>query len=333
MDGSLLGMLPDKSSNYALIWQPQGMVLSEASFCRLVLEMKLSFQQISRLISRRVALRSWKAYPQFQTQLRQLHSARLVEAQKGNRNGARQPSVRLSETKLVQMVQRGIPLERMAKLFKTTPFLVRRNMQIYGLQKLGNAPVKARILTEHQIVEIDRMCPGLSAAFSGYSTDKAKFFRTAYAAFLKLLNQAWFLKDMCQMPFTRFKEDRGGLEEISWSMNRHELYLSQELLAAEIPHYREYVYSGNLRADFALIGTSLLVEVDGEYHTEAQDRKNTAVMNRLGYQVLRFTTKQVQFSMPEVLQKIRTALKQSSASNPLVCRQSGTLKSKKITAT
>ena len=329
-----MGLLPDKSSNYSLIWNPTlGLVLDEQSFRRLALQKQMSFQQMSEAISRRVALRSWRAYPHLKEELKRLHRARLADVQKGNENGRRMPSVTLSKAQLERRVALGIPIERIAKEMGTTPFLVERNIQVHGLQKLGNAPVRTRTLTEFQLKQMEAACPGLTADFTTYSTDKEKFFRKAYQAYTVLLQQAWFLKDMCQMPFTRLKEDKGGMEEISWSMNRHELALSQELISLKIPHFREYVYSGNKRADFGLMGTNILIEVDGEYHTDAQNKVNTKAAEQLGYQVMRFTTRQVQFKMSAVMTEIQDALKQSFSGVPLVSKRCGTLKLKATTAT
>jgi very-short-patch-repair endonuclease len=243
------------------------------------------------------------------------------------------PSVMLPRDALEARVALGIPLERIAKEMGTTPFLVERNIQTYGLQKLGNAPLKARVLTEFQLKKLEAACPGLQAAFSTYSGDKETFFRKAYQAYTTLLQQAWFLKDMCQMPFSRLKEDQGGMEEISWSMNRHELALSQELISHGIPHFREFVYSGSRRADFGLIGTNILVEIDGEYHTDEKNKDYTAHAVQLGYRVLRFSTRQVQFKMSSVVAEIQASLKKSCSGGTLVPRRCGTSKSKATTAT
>ena len=66
--------------------------------------------------------------------------------------------------------------------------------------------------------------------------------------------------------------------------------------------------------DFAFLNEKLLIEVDGDYHNDEQqkiyDNMRTQVMGELGYEVLRFTNEAVEQNIEKVLSSISIILKE-----------------------
>jgi adenine-specific DNA-methyltransferase len=75
-------------------------------------------------------------------------------------------------------------------------------------------------------------------------------------------------------------------------------------------------------ADFYCHEKKLVVEVDGGYHNEKEqkeyDELRTEIINKYGIQVLRFTNEEVLNDIKNVKEKIKTALNSSHASSPLL---------------
>ena len=171
---------------------------------------------------------------------------------------------------------------------------------------------------------------------------RLEFLLKAYDAYVSILTDAWFLKDMCQSSFRYMREKTTApVEEVSWSDRRHELELARELRNLKIPYWRECTFAlqpmlcefpSRWRADFGLIGTNIFVEIDGGYHVKDADSKRDALLEEKGYRVVRFTVAEVSRKMGFVISKIQAEMS-LRASSPLILRRCGILKSKKTTAT
>lgn len=74
----------------------------------------------------------------------------------------------------------------------------------------------------------------------------------------------------------------------------------------------------NFITDFAFLNEKLLIEVDGEYHNDEEQKKyddaRTEYLSTLGYRVIRFTNTEVEKNTDSVLKRIKDEL---SASTPL----------------
>jgi len=62
--------------------------------------------------------------------------------------------------------------------------------------------------------------------------------------------------------------------------------------------------------DFVSLDEMLIIEVDGEYHLaheqQEEDQKRAAILQQLGYRVIRFTNDEVLFKIDEVLEAIKS---------------------------
>ena len=69
---------------------------------------------------------------------------------------------------------------------------------------------------------------------------------------------------------------------------------------------------GDYIADFVCLEQSLVIEVDGSYHSEAEqvehDEMRSIVLQRMGFRVMRFTNKEVFGALDEVLNRIQKEL-------------------------
>ena len=96
-----------------------------------------------------------------------------------------------------------------------------------------------------------------------------------------------------------------------------ELFLWQNLQNKQLEGYkfrREHVI-GDCIADFVCLSKQLIIEVDGGYHNEENqkelDQARTAYLNRKGFKVIRFTNEDVLLNIEKTLETIKVALRQS----------------------
>ncbi len=82
--------------------------------------------------------------------------------------------------------------------------------------------------------------------------------------------------------------------------------------------FARQVVIGRYIADFVARSPSLIIEVDGDTHTdEARDAGRTAWLERQGYHVIRFTNADVMTNLDGVLHMIAVALTTAPLPNPL----------------
>jgi len=72
--------------------------------------------------------------------------------------------------------------------------------------------------------------------------------------------------------------------------------------------FRRQVPIGPYFADFVCLSARLVVEVDGEGHTQERDELKTAYMSARGYQVVRIPVEQIDESIDSVMDTIFVAL-------------------------
>jgi very-short-patch-repair endonuclease len=235
------------------------------------------------------------------------------------------------QQEFLEIVRKGYGVWQIAKELGTSEFLVRRNLHFYSVKlskKTAMSGVQA--IRKLQMGELDKICPGLSEMPIESSQERQEFLLKAYRTYLKCLTDAWFLKDLCLSHFRYATEKlKLPLEEISWSDRRHEVELAMELLNVKIPFYREYPIPnyGKRRADFAIVGTNLLIEIDGDYHKKPDDEKRDLDLVKMGYRVIRFPVLQVRHEMASVVKSIQSHISLPlPPSSRVVVRKCGTSK-------
>jgi very-short-patch-repair endonuclease len=72
--------------------------------------------------------------------------------------------------------------------------------------------------------------------------------------------------------------------------------------------FRRQVPIGPYFADFACLSARLVVEVDGEGHTQESDERKSAFLHGRGYQVIRVPVEQIDESMDAVMDTIFVAV-------------------------
>jgi len=102
----------------------------------------------------------------------------------------------------------------------------------------------------------------------------------------------------------QLKQNRTEAEELLWQALRNR--------QIENCKFRRQHPMGNFIADFYCHEKKLIVEVDGGYHNEAEqkeyDAARTQAINEFSVRVIRFTNEEILNSLPEVLNKIAEAL-------------------------
>ena len=103
--------------------------------------------------------------------------------------------------------------------------------------------------------------------------------------------------------------------------NRHDMTDAESVLWEQLKakqlgaKFRRQHVIGDYIADFVCLSHHLVVEVDGEYHDDEEqkqiDQERTDYLNSVGFDVIRFTNNQILFDTDEVLNKIRLSLKAS----------------------
>jgi very-short-patch-repair endonuclease len=101
----------------------------------------------------------------------------------------------------------------------------------------------------------------------------------------------------------RARELRNNMTKVEW-------FVWSRLRNRQLGGYkfRRQVPIGPYFADFACLSARLVVEVDGEGHTQERDERKTSFLEGRGYQVLRISVEQIDESMDSVMDTILVAL-------------------------
>jgi very-short-patch-repair endonuclease len=122
---------------------------------------------------------------------------------------------------------------------------------------------------------------------------------------------------------TRFRwaaSDRYALLKDFAKQNRKNATLAESRLWEQIRNknlgveFRRQHIIADFIADFVCLDRMLIIEIDGGYHSERKqiedDEIRTERLNRLGFQIIRFTNEKVLFDIKCVLQEILKALRE-----------------------
>ena len=117
------------------------------------------------------------------------------------------------------------------------------------------------------------------------------------------------------MAYKTASPDRYGLLKGYARENRRNQTLAETFLwdnirdeALGVKFLRQHII-GDYIVDFFARSEGLVIEVDGAYHAERQqkedDEARTEFLQRMGYNVLRFTNEQVLYNIDDVIQQIK----------------------------
>ena len=109
--------------------------------------------------------------------------------------------------------------------------------------------------------------------------------------------------------------DRYGLLKEYARENRRNQTLAETFLwdnikdeALGVKFLRQHII-GDYIVDFLARNEGLIIEVDGAYHAERQQKEDDAlrtdILQRMGYSVMRFTNEQVLYDIDSVIQQIK----------------------------
>lgn len=292
-------------------------VLSEDSFKRLLLEEKLTMQEIEDRYgiahqTLNCTLRYWAQ--KYGAELRAVQSAHYARAMKGNKRGEKaQPAVVLPKEELSRLLKKGFSLPNIARRLGTSEWFVKENVTFHGLVKNLQLPRYATDVDLAYLEKLEQFSPGITQAMQTYYADPHKFFRALYLAHLRVQELVWFIQEWAKTCNTYREHKKIPKDHISWKVNQYEMRLSMALLEQGIPHVREFAFYKNYLADFFFPGTKLMLELDGEYHrmdaaTKVRDLKRSKIAKRLGYQTLRVPNSEVIKDLPSVVQKVIDSL-------------------------
>jgi very-short-patch-repair endonuclease len=109
----------------------------------------------------------------------------------------------------------------------------------------------------------------------------------------------------------RARELRNNMTKVEW-------YVWSRLRGRQLGGYkfRRQVPIGPYFADFACLSARLVVEVDGDTHTQETDERKTACLQQHGYRVLRIPVRDVDESMDDVMDAIFFALGADQLDSP-----------------
>ncbi|OQP68100.1 methylmalonyl-CoA mutase [Niastella populi] len=126
--------------------------------------------------------------------------------------------------------------------------------------------------------------------------------------------------DGSSITVNQFKADPslyGMLKEFALS-HRNEATVAEEILWDKLRNKKEgYKFKrqhiiGSFIADFVCLKKGLIIEVDGNYHQlpdmKISDKERTDVLNKLGFQVIRFTNDEITYELEKVLDNIQDSL-------------------------
>ena len=191
-------------------------------------------------------------------------------------------------------------------------------------------------MTKERLKRLEAISHGIMDAYNNYVDDPEKFGVMIYQAYLDSLCNAWWISDFCHSAAYSilYKTRSKMLDKVCWRANRGEVYFAQELILRKIEFVREFKWAQERNCklvDFGIIGTNILVEIDGSVHdmkgVVKKDRLKEKAMKLAGYQVLRLKTNYLVDHMKEAMETLVNTMNQpSSKLPPLVLGRFGTSK-------
>jgi very-short-patch-repair endonuclease len=284
--------------------------------------------------SRKIVLQTWDYYrSELGERMEQLYRKALSTKLSGNQNGSRPLMTTIPEMELKSCVEKGLSIDMMAKKFGTTWHLVQRNLQALSLTASPWSSSQLHDLTQDQLEKLSVFNPHVVEAWKTRGLNREKFVLEMYRCFLSAATTLHWIRDLGSNAYqSSWRKGQRKIPSICWSINQHEMILALALEDSHIPYARQVNISNRMVADFVIIGTNVVVEVDGPYHVKEEDMKMDNQMRRLGLKVLRFSLNEMKSNIQLVMEKILKST-QLPRSVQLGFDQSGTFKLTRITRT
>ena len=246
-------------------------ILTEEAFVYLILEKLLTKNDCKRLaIHGGIYHRSrWWWKQKYSTHMKEREIRLKSNMMRGNTRGQKEaPCIVIDRDKLQLAVSQGRAIESMAHMFGTTPFLVKENLRRQGMIQETTSPHWIDSFLEISS-ELEKVHPGITKLGLNYVIDPKSFFVAMYDAYLNYLSMADKIEDLTKAKW-RFWSLRNNPNKgpLCFSRNKYERKLSAELLHSGIDHIRQFNFYGRYVSDFFITGTNLLVELEGDYHTD-----------------------------------------------------------------
>jgi len=224
----------------------------------------------------------------------------------------------LPKERLEELVARGLKDVHIAQALNTTEHHVRRNIKHHDIRRSPELPMCLSRLGPDDLSRLDAMVPGFSKAAAASYVSPQEFFHKLYLAFAQTRLLLEDLKSFGKSLDYYRKLGMVEKDHVTFSMNLAELQLSMALLDSEIPHQRLRCVYKNWAVDFTFPEAMLMVEVDGRFHvtcevTKSRDERKQKVYTAMGYEILRFTTKEVAEETGRVVSEIESSIQQRSS--------------------
>ncbi len=135
------------------------------------------------------------------------------------------------------------------------------------------------------------------------------------------MTRAW-TSDLSRRPSGRQRKHARSLRRNLTEPEKKLWWHLRQRFPLTLSHFRRQVPVGPYIADFCCLTSKLIIEVDGDQHGfeahTAHDKRRTSYLNDQGFQVVRFTNREVMTAIESVVDTIFAKL--SAGSLPLAGR-------------
>lgn len=219
--------------------------------------------------------------------------------------------VRIEKDVLISLIAEGKSEEGIARELGIAPQTLRKNIRRCGLA----IPTRRIRMSERDYSNLqwlELLVPGIVESSYSAVENPSKFFHLLYDGFVKVLG----ILDTIRILSRKYKyyQYKGDIvrDHISWRANRHEILVSERLRELGVFHIRDYFwakkYDSAMAADIYIPDQNLVVEIDGSIHgldiVKVRDSRKYEMLKKEGINYLRFTTKEVDKDLEEVINKI-----------------------------
>jgi very-short-patch-repair endonuclease len=288
-------------------------ILDEVSFKEICLSGLWTTKEIKEIwgISHHTLINSRTYYySKYAGEIKKAKHQLYSKALQGNTHGKRnQPAIIIDRNLLQSYLERDMPVYTISKKTGMSEFLVKKNITYHGLVTNKNFPARLRGLDEEYLRKLSFFAPNLMSLAESYYNNPKEYYEALYLTHLELQDLVNFIKDQAH-GYDYWRNKNNYPESyICWNTQRYEVVFARALLECKIEHIRQHFFYKMYTADFYFPQKKLLVEIDGEFHrvdkkTQERDKNKELHAKRLGYIVMRFSTKDVENNLPTIIDTV-----------------------------